>query len=201
MPTASRPTLRERRRADLALEISALAAERFARAGVAATTVAELAEAAGVSTRTFHRYFATKADALAPVLREGLTGYLAAVADTPATRHAPEALTAALVHALAGRFEGPTGAQDAERVRLVVEEPELLGVWLRMHEECVLGLVPLLAERLPRHLDPDDPRLRFVATLVVTANRLAVEEWATRGGDVRAVLQRFLRSLPPLTGD
>jgi AcrR family transcriptional regulator len=194
-----RPSLRERRRADLAREISLLAADRFGAVGVAGTTVADLAEAAGISTRTFHRYFATKADALAPVLREGLHDYLAAVAAVPAARHTVDDLVVALVDALATRLEGPPGTGDAELARLVTGDQELLAVWLRMHEECVHGLVPLLADRLPVPLDP--LRLRFWATLVVTANRLAVEEWATHGGDVRAVLQRFLRSLPPLTGD
>lgn len=185
--------MRERRRADLALEISRVAADRFQRDGVSGTTVADLAQAVGVSTRTFHRYFATKSDALAPVLREGLQEYLHAVAGIPADRHTLPDLAESLVDALAGRFEGPTGSRDAERTRLVVGEPELLAVWLRMHEECVHGLVPLLADRLPAPLDP--LRLRFHATLVVTANRLAVEEWAVQGGSVRDHLRRCLGSL------
>lgn len=194
MSTAPRPSLRQRRRDDLALEISTVASELFVRDGVAATTVADLARIAGVSTRTFHRYFASKADALAPVLREGLAAYLAAVAAVPADRHEHDDLTAALVDALAGHLEGQAAARDADLVALILREPELLGVWLRMHEECVLGLVPLLRNRLPQ--PHDELHLRFLATLVVTGNRLAVEEWAARGGDVRDHLQRCLGALP-----
>lgn len=197
MTTAPRPSLRERRRADLTRELSEIAADRFAAQGVASTTVGDLATAAGISTRTFHRHFATKADALGPVLREGLGQYLSAVAALPATRHDLPALTSALVEALAGRFEGSTGERDAARTRLVVGEPELLGVWLRLHEECVHGLAPLLAVRWPVPLDP--LRLRFSTTLVVTANRVAVEEWAVRGGTVRDHLQRCLGSLDDQT--
>jgi len=189
----SRPSLRERRRRHTATEISAVAAELFLRDGVATTTLADIAAAAEVSTRTVQRYFANKADVLAPVLREGLQDYLAAVASIPSRRHDLDELGAALVDALAVTFEGPDGAREAERVRLVVGEPELLSVWLRMHEECVHGLVPLLAPRLPVALDPLP--LRFGATLVVTANRLAVETWAATGGDARDHLVHCLEAL------
>lgn len=175
------------------MEISAVAAELFLSGGAAATTVADIAAAAEVSTRTVHRYFGTKADVLAPVLREGLQNYLALVAAIPEQRHDLDELGAALVGALARTFEGPDGPREAERVRLVVGEPELLSVWLRMHEECVHGLDSLLAPRLPVALDPLP--LRFGATLVATANRLAVETWAATGGDVREHLAQCLAAL------
>lgn len=54
------PTLRERRRAETAREICDAALALFERQGSAATTVDQIAGAAGISQRTFFRYFARK---------------------------------------------------------------------------------------------------------------------------------------------
>lgn len=194
-PTEVVPTLRERRRRDTSAEIAAVAAELFLRRGAAATTVADVAAAAGISTRTFHRYFPTKAEALAPALRAGLVAYLDAVAAIPAPAPVEE-LVDSLVDALVGTVTGPGAGHDAELVRLVVATPELLSVWLRMHEECAVGLAPLLAAHLADERDPTD--LRLLATVVVAANRLAVEDWVGGRGAVRANLHRGLRHLARL---
>jgi AcrR family transcriptional regulator len=59
--------LRERRRRQTEREIGDAALDLFERNGVDATTVDEIARVAGVSSRTFFRYFATKeAAALVP---------------------------------------------------------------------------------------------------------------------------------------
>ncbi|NIE66885.1 TetR family transcriptional regulator [Burkholderia sp. Ax-1719] len=53
-------TLRERRRLATAVEITEAALHLFETVGVEKTTVADIAEAAGISPRTFFRYFETK---------------------------------------------------------------------------------------------------------------------------------------------
>jgi AcrR family transcriptional regulator len=58
-----RPALRERRRELTSREISEAALTLFERHGSAATTVDQIADAAGVSQRTFFRYFERKEDA------------------------------------------------------------------------------------------------------------------------------------------
>ncbi len=55
-----RSSLRERRRLETTAEISSAALDLFEDRGVDSTTVAEIAAAAGVSQRTFFRYFPTK---------------------------------------------------------------------------------------------------------------------------------------------
>lgn len=59
----SAPTLREVTRQAARERISAVAIELFAERGYDATTVEEIAAAAGISERTFFRYFATKDEA------------------------------------------------------------------------------------------------------------------------------------------
>jgi AcrR family transcriptional regulator len=183
------PPLLERRRQATMAEISAVAADLFLARGAAGTTVASIAAAAGVSTRTFHRYFATKTDALGPVLQEGLQRYLDAVSAMPATSEADDLVTE-LVDALASTLGDPHAARDEALLRLVLSTPELESVWLRMHEECAMAMVPVLAARLPG--THDALSLRFLSGSVVMANRLAVEEWVRAGGDARRHMERSL---------
>ncbi|WP_072805925.1 TetR/AcrR family transcriptional regulator [Rhodococcoides yunnanense] len=58
------PDLRERRRRETRLEINRAALDLFERNGVAATTVDEIARAAGVSASTFFRHFPTKEESI-----------------------------------------------------------------------------------------------------------------------------------------
>ena len=56
--------LRERRRRETRLDINLAALELFEQRGVAATTVDEIALAAGVSASTFFRHFKTKEESI-----------------------------------------------------------------------------------------------------------------------------------------
>lgn len=58
--------LRERRRLQTENEIHEAAITLFEQKGVAATTVQDIADAAGISSRTFFRYFASKEQAALP---------------------------------------------------------------------------------------------------------------------------------------
>jgi AcrR family transcriptional regulator len=53
----TKPTLRQRRRAETAREICDAALALFEQQGSAATTIDQIAEAADVSQRTFFQYF------------------------------------------------------------------------------------------------------------------------------------------------
>ncbi|GAB6899216.1 TetR/AcrR family transcriptional regulator [Kineosporia succinea] len=184
-----RPPLGQRRRQATLLELSDTAAELFVGQGVAATTVQQIADRAGVSARTFHRYFPSKADALAPAVREGLMRYLARVEALPIGSPLIPGLCDALEQSLAERRT----LLDIDVVRLVVGTPELTPAWLRAHEDCAVALVPILARHLAPGTDPVE--LRYAAAGVVTANRLGVEAWIAEGGPVRAFLERCLHLL------
>ncbi|MFI1168892.1 TetR/AcrR family transcriptional regulator [Streptomyces sp. NPDC020801] len=90
------PGLRERKKDQTRRQLRDCAARLFAEQGFAATTVADIAACANVSTRTFFRYFDSKEDLLLP---DGVELF-AAVEDALAQRPADEAPLDAVYHAL-----------------------------------------------------------------------------------------------------
>src|ERR1700678_3423705 len=64
MPGEGAPSLRQRNKARARSEIAAAALRLFSDKGFSGVTVDQIVAAAGVSRRTFFRYFETKEDAL-----------------------------------------------------------------------------------------------------------------------------------------
>src|SRR5699024_11705535 len=69
-PVAS---LRELKKADTRTRLSVAAVELLASQGAEGATVSAIAERAGVSTRTFHNYFARREDAFLHFIREHIS--------------------------------------------------------------------------------------------------------------------------------
>ncbi len=167
-----------------------MAARLFVERGFAAVTVQDIAAATGVSPRTFHRYFPSKADVVHPGLYEGMRIFLRRVEAI-----APETpLVEGLVDALDAMVEEPRTAWDDQLRELAVSLPALRPAWLRVHEECAGDLQPLLAQRIGLQHDP--VVARYVSFSVVTACRLGMESWmASRAGSRRPHLERCLQLL------
>src|ERR1700683_1485119 len=87
MPGVGSPNLRERNKARARAEIASAALNLFSTSGFEGVTVDQIVAAAGVSRRTFFRYFETKEDALLadyPELNATLTeSLIAGGADHP----------------------------------------------------------------------------------------------------------------------
>jgi AcrR family transcriptional regulator len=105
--------LRQRRRAFTADEIERVAIELFAARGVAEVTVDEIAEAAGISPRTFFRYFPTKAHVVRAHQRRLLDRLVRALAARPSDEGPVTAMREALLATSSMR------ADDRERILLV----------------------------------------------------------------------------------
>ena len=70
------PSLRERKKADTRTRLSAAAVELLVAEGAEGATVSAIAGRAGVSTRTFHNYFAHREDAFLHFLREQIAEFV-----------------------------------------------------------------------------------------------------------------------------
>lgn len=180
-------TLAERRRLHTTREIEEAAAALFEERGYEETTVEEIAQAAGISLRTFYRYFATKADAVTSMLPGG--GQL--LADAVRSReHLPlmDALVEGFV-ATAG-FTGPDRAHRARLVALNVRTPALLGAWLAAGRAAQDALLPVISARAPQ---ADAATNRALSATVVAAFTVALESWsASPDLDLAAITRRCL---------
>lgn len=189
----SAPTLRERRQQQTLEEVSAAAVGLFVSQGFAETTVEQIAAAGGISVRTFHRYFATKAESASPFLETGWRTFIDALAARPAADDVTEAVAAAL--------EESWGSDVSRRhrtfLRTIPDVPELRPVWLSINDRCAEALAPLLAHRVG--VAPDAARATFAARCVVAATRTAVETWAHHPRrPVLPTLQECLALVPGL---
>ncbi|MFE3500707.1 TetR/AcrR family transcriptional regulator [Kitasatospora sp. NPDC059160] len=169
-----RPTLTQRRRDATRLEIARTAAALFAEQGAEATTAEEIAAAAGVSLRTFYRYFSVKEDAVAPLLAAGGQRWVDLLAESPADVPLREALERSAVESLTPADDEAVEAMHWTRDLL--RDPRLDGTWQRVHAASEARLRGVLAARCPDGADPLEVRL--AAAAATAAIRVALEQWA-----------------------
>lgn len=143
-----------------------------AKKGYDNTTVAEIAASAGVTERTFYRYFADKADALFPDNTQLLTLLSSVVHDAVRGGQAPVDAALGAVRVLAGY-----ASEEPERTRLNAEVipavPALAGRELVRQRQ--------IAEAVSRALvDGGAPTIaaRLSAETALGVWRVAVTEWA-----------------------
>jgi AcrR family transcriptional regulator len=150
------------------LEQAALAL--YGERGFENTTVAEIAERAGLTERTFFRYFADKREVLfggAAILQELLVG---AVAGAPSSAAPIEAVAAAL--AAAGALLQERGEFARQRQTVIAASAEL-----RERELIKLAaLAAALAEAL-RARGVDEPAASLTAEAGIAVFRVAFEQW------------------------
>jgi AcrR family transcriptional regulator len=163
---------KERTRLDLALAAFELARSE----GLGNVRVPQVAEAVGVSPRTFNNYFSSKEAAIVwPATLRG-----ARLADDLAGRAAGEGLADALVSAVANLYgtsgqDGlPDGWLEGFRV-LVASEPALHGEYLKAQAAGERALAEVIARRTGA--GEDDLRPLLLAGVVVAAERAALLHW------------------------
>ncbi|MGH6654244.1 MAG: TetR family transcriptional regulator [Actinocrinis sp.] len=167
--------LAERRRAAAQLEIARTAVRLIAARGFDGVTVESIAESAGISARTFYRYFPAKEDVVVPLIRNGV----AAVAEQLARRPASEPLTVALPAAFTVAMSAPGTLPPREAAaftRILAAHPAMRGRWLDTYHESEYALAQVIASRLGLRADAGEARLAAVAAM--SALRIAVERWA-----------------------
>lgn len=195
--------LRERRRLDTRNDIAAAAIELFEAKGVAGTTVDEIAQRAGISPRTFFRYFATKEESVLSINRDfddEVASWLDGEIDSSDLLGQFEAVHEAAIRKFAN---GATelGALLLRTRSLIMREPALQDAAIRLDIQGAEHLAEHLRTRLP---DDADPLLaRLVVDTAATTMRIAFDEWARRRetddsadlGDVYASTRSLLRGV------
>jgi AcrR family transcriptional regulator len=174
------PTLRERTRRAVHAEITQTALRLFVEQGYEATTVDQIATAAGISRRSFFHYFGSKEDvvlgdqeALGLRVRDALEA-------RPATESAWEALRAAFLVLQTPDTEAATGLQIAD---MYAEAPSLRARHLEKHLRWQELLAPDVERRLGiAPAGAADPRARAVIAAALACLDIAVEAWRESGG-------------------
>jgi AcrR family transcriptional regulator len=158
--------------------------------------VEDIAAEAGVSTRTFNNYFASKEEAFLATAYERAARVAAALAAQPAD----EPLWSALATALVAGFA--TDELDLRQYRLIRPTPTLATEQLKVFAVIEVILGDAVARRIGSDAEHDVyPRL--VAGAVMSATRVAFDHWVRTGSEqplpafLRDVLGRIAAGLPP----
>jgi AcrR family transcriptional regulator len=148
MMTTPRPTLRDRRRAELRQGIVLAALRLFADRGFDEVTVDEIAAAAGISLSTLFRHVASKDDMLVDVVRTGRAMIVANFQQRPAT----EPVRDSLAHAILRRTEQFTDETETIELwrRAMGSAPPRVRRAALLDEQERSQLIGLVAARLAR---------------------------------------------------
>jgi AcrR family transcriptional regulator len=152
------------------------ALELFGERGYDATTVAEIAERAGLTKRTFFRYFADKREVLFSGSATLTERFVAAVDAAPASAPPLDAVAAGLDAAAAMLQEREAFA--AVRQRIIAANPELQ----ERERHKLASLADAVAEALRRRNVPD-PAARLAAETGVAVFAVAFERWVAPDND------------------
>ncbi|WEB39398.1 TetR/AcrR family transcriptional regulator [Streptomyces yunnanensis] len=189
-----RPSLTERRRQETRMEIAETAAALFSERGYEATTVEDIASAAGISLRTFYRYCAAKEDALTPVLTSSVGVLVEQLTGRPVDEPLTSAVRAAFdAPASARRLADPDKARRL--IRVMSSVPAIRTRWLAAGRDMQDQLVPVLAARTGA--TEHSMEVRLLACALIDALSVAMEHWAWQDepGDMAELTRRALAYL------
>ncbi|WP_327714385.1 TetR/AcrR family transcriptional regulator [Streptomyces sp. NBC_00490] len=178
------PTLRERRRSETRRLVQAHAVRLFTDHGYDAVTVADVAEAAGVSAMTVYRHFPTKEDL---VLIDQPAQLIAEhVAASSATQPLVQRVGSALIDAAVALTDGNGDEQAANErflldcLRLMVSTPALRA----RHLDSQYALQQAIVNALEADVsDPDAAfRAQAATSACLAAMHTALTRWAENDG-------------------
>ncbi|MCX6397353.1 MAG: TetR/AcrR family transcriptional regulator [Propionibacteriales bacterium] len=189
------PGRRERKRAETQARIAEAAARLAGEHGIAATTVDDIAAAAGIGRATFFRHFDSKELAIATGLSDVGAHVLAdVIRAVPADLGPLDAIRAAYAH-LGENFDElrPMFLEQA----LLSRSSSVLFAWtLHLYVDWETAIAAAIEPRFG-DLAEADPRPRMLGALTMAAARLACDVWVAGGGhgDLPALIQTHLTSI------
>ncbi|MFF8807302.1 TetR family transcriptional regulator [Streptomyces omiyaensis] len=165
-------------------ELAAAAMELFATKGYEATTVDEIAAAAGVARRTFFRHFRSKEEAIFPDHDDTLVRAEAVLNAAPPHEHPLDTVCRGIKEVM--KMYAGSPAISVARYRLTREVPTLrereiasVARYERLFTRYLLGHF----DERDHHDGNDDPLLAEVAaSAVVTAHNHVLRRWLRAGG-------------------
>ncbi|GAA2424649.1 TetR/AcrR family transcriptional regulator [Streptomyces macrosporus] len=163
--------LRERKKAATRQAVHEATLHLVVEHGFEHVTIEAIADAAGISRRTFSNYFAGKEDALLYGEEEQIRAFVQAVRARPADEPAWTALRRAL-RVLSHRHGRPD-PEWAVRTRLAKRHPSVLARQLANHAALERDLALAVAERR----GPEGVRPQIVAAAFLTAARIGMHLW------------------------
>jgi AcrR family transcriptional regulator len=167
--TTPRPGLRERKKQATRKALREAALRLALERGPDSVRVDDIAEAAGVSPRTYNNYFSSREQAIvAAVTAEREARVAAAVA-----ARSTVSLADAVIEAIVEQYTAP-GQHDHEALLLLITRPALRDALLDAAAEIEDPLTTVIAERLG---DSDQHTARVLSASVAAAVRVALERW------------------------
>lgn len=199
MPSAtnSGPSLREISRDAVRTRITDVALELFAEHGFDRVTVDQIAAAAGMSGRTFHRYFAAKEDVVVGEPERWGEFVRDAFADRPDDEPVWESLRASFEAFIGLLAQTSREERGKLAMRVLVSTASLRARNLEKHLLWARMLTPLVAARLA----DDDTALRaeIIVQAALACLDVAFTTWAEADGDttIAELLDRSFATLQP----
>ncbi|MCW2915573.1 MAG: putative TetR-family transcriptional regulator [Actinomycetia bacterium] len=182
-------SLAERKRQLVRDELGHAAMVLLAAQGFEATTIDQIVDAAGVSRRTFFRYFKSKEDVILEFLADVGADVCAELAARPPVETPGTALREALTVAVETFTEHPEKSRAL--ARLTLETPALRARYLDRQAGLQQDLAAVIARREGLDLDTDmSPAVS--AGMALTAFDIALTRWARQSGaeDLRALIDQ-----------
>ncbi|MDT0611154.1 acyl-CoA-like ligand-binding transcription factor [Streptomyces lancefieldiae] len=174
MSTRPEVSLAQRKRQLVSDELTEAALQLLALKGFDGVTIDEIATTAGVSKRTFFRYFASKEDVVVQFLTDMGTGMSVELTARPGA----EPPSVALKNAVSVPLADCAGHSDRALrvVQLILRTPALHARFLERQEQWHDDLAAQMAHRLG--LAPDDLYPRLAAGMALSAFNTVLRRWS-----------------------
>jgi mycofactocin system transcriptional regulator len=174
------------------LEIERVAFTLFSERGFDETTVEDIAAAAGISRRTFFRYFASKNDVVWGDFDAGLSHFADVLDAADPEQPWMDALRVAVVDF--NSLEPELVPLHRDRMELILHVPALQAYATLMYARWREVVTRFVADRTGAK--PDDLPPRLVGHTALAAAVAAYEQWlAEPGGDLATLLDTSMRWL------
>ena len=189
--TAEPVSITVRRIAQSRRELAETAARLFAEQGYDATTVEEIAHAAGISLRTFFRYLGAKEEVIDDILEQRIAGFAAALSARPPGETLLDSLRAAGHDSLTKALDDGT----VDLFAVVRRTPVLRARWLVRCNTYTDMVADSLRGRLAAQSDPvvaDLAAGALIGLMTTVIDRFADTTPDTLADVLDAVFDRFV---------